>query len=154
MNLFYRRPTQLDGKTVHSLIKRCPPLDCNSLYCNLLQCRDFAETSIVAQTSEGDVIGFVSGYIPPERKETLFIWQVALDPAYRGQGIALEMLTRLFNRNKNIKYLEATVSPDNTASESLFKRFYAKHHMPFETRVLFEKGVHLSKDHESVHVDK
>lgn len=148
MNLIYRQPIHLDGTAVHALIKRCPPLDENSIYCNLLQCRDFAETSILVQTDQGEVVGFVSGYIPPNRPKTLFIWQVALDKNYRGKGIAIEMLSRLFSRNSQSLYVETTISPSNQASQSLFQRFFAKHHMPYESSVLFERDVHFLGEHE------
>ncbi|EAR60186.1 putative L-2,4-diaminobutyrate acetyltransferase [Oceanospirillum sp. MED92] len=138
----------MDGAQVHALIERCPPLDTNSVYCNLLQCQDFAETSIVAQNEQGEIVGFISGYVPPKRQRTLFIWQVALDSEYRGQGIASEMLARLFSRDNDLKYIETTISPSNTASQKLFKNFFTTHHMALETHTLFESGIHFSDDHE------
>jgi len=149
MNMSYRKPTAADGLAVHGLIKRCPPLDQNSLYCNLLQCTDFSTTSIIAEDDQHRVIGFISGYIPPERVETLFIWQVALDPDFRGLGIASRMLSQLFERNDQHKCMETTISPSNLASQKLFENFFEARQMNFETRVLFEKGVHLDSCHES-----
>lgn len=148
MQITYRKPTAEDGPSVHSLIERCPPLDRNSLYCNLLQCKDFAETSILAQNSQGDVVGFISGYIPPQRARTLFIWQVALDSDYRGHGIANTMLETLFHRHSDLRFMETTISPSNTASQKLFERFFNDHHMHFETRTLFQQGVHFDSSHE------
>lgn len=148
IDIAYRKPEPRDGIQVNALIKRCPPLDTNSLYCNLLQCLDFAETSIVAQQQNGEIVGFISGYIPPKRTRTLFVWQVALDPEYRGQGIASEMLSRLFSRDSDLRFMETTISPSNTASQKLFKSFFTTHHMTLETRTLFERGIHFSDDHE------
>lgn len=148
MDIHYRKPTPKDGSSVHLLINRCPPLDKNSLYCNLLQCQDFAETSILAETDEGEVIGFISGYLPPQREHTLFIWQVALDAPYRGHGIASEMLSQLFDRNPDIHFMETTISPSNKASEMLFTRFFSKHHMDYETHVLFDSHEHFQGEHE------
>ena len=34
----FRRPAMFDGPAVHNLIARCPPLDANSVYCNVVQC--------------------------------------------------------------------------------------------------------------------
>ncbi|MFQ5471249.1 MAG: diaminobutyrate acetyltransferase, partial [Gammaproteobacteria bacterium] len=45
----FRNPTAEDGATVNRLIASCPPLDSNSIYCNLLQCSYFSETSIIAE---------------------------------------------------------------------------------------------------------
>ena len=44
-----RRPVDTDGYALSQLIERCPPLDTNSVYCNLLQCTDFSATSIAAE---------------------------------------------------------------------------------------------------------
>jgi L-2,4-diaminobutyric acid acetyltransferase len=71
-----REPTSEDGAAVWQLIKDCAPLDRNSLYCNLLQCDHFASTCVAAEL-DGDIVGWVSGYIVPDSPDTLFIWQVA-----------------------------------------------------------------------------
>jgi len=67
---------------VHDLIARCPPLDRNSLYCNLLQCSHFAATCALARHDD-TTVGFVSGYRPPSDPGVLFIWQVAVDSTAR-----------------------------------------------------------------------
>lgn len=138
----------MDGAQVHSLISRCPPLDTNSLYCNLLQCQDFAATSIVAESEQGEIIGFISGYVPPQRTNTLFIWQVALDSNFRGRGLAFEMLERLFSRNSALCFMETTISPSNEASKKLFTGFFSKHHMNYEAQTLFQSGTHFHDGHE------
>ena len=69
-----RKPESTDGYALNSLVERCKPLDTNSVYCNLLQCHDFADTAIAAETADGDLVGFISGYRPPARQDTLFVW--------------------------------------------------------------------------------
>lgn len=59
-----RTPVKDDGYRLHQLVAECPPLDPNSIYCNLLQCSHFAETGVAAEI-DGDLVGFISGYIPP-----------------------------------------------------------------------------------------
>ncbi|MDA3870409.1 MAG: diaminobutyrate acetyltransferase, partial [Gammaproteobacteria bacterium] len=86
-----RKPISTDGAAVHRLISQCPPLDTNSMYCNLLQCTHFADTSVAA-VQENELVGFVSGYIVPQRADTLFVWQVAVGDKARGQGLAGRML--------------------------------------------------------------
>ena len=59
-----RQPVAKDGPAVFELIKECPPLDNNSVYCNLLQCTHFSSTSVAGYQGE-KLVGFVSGYIMP-----------------------------------------------------------------------------------------
>lgn len=158
MYITYKEPNKMNGNAVHQLINRCPPLDKNSLYCNLLQCTDFAGTSIVAESADGDsanskiIVGFISGYIPPNSSDTLFIWQVALDQQWRGRGIASQMLNRLFARlsarHQQLKRLKTTISPGNTQSQKLFQAFFENQGMTVETIDHFKSGIHLDDDHE------
>src|SRR5690606_8989288 len=61
-----RKPDGEDGSKLHALVKRCKPLDENSLYCNLLQCTHFADTCVAAEL-DGELVGFISAYIPPKQ---------------------------------------------------------------------------------------
>ncbi|MBC7172413.1 MAG: MarR family transcriptional regulator, partial [Polyangiaceae bacterium] len=65
-----REPESTDGPALHALVRICPPLDQNSLYCNLLQCTHFSATSIVAMQG-GRLVGSVTGYVPPTAPDTL-----------------------------------------------------------------------------------
>jgi L-2,4-diaminobutyric acid acetyltransferase len=146
-----RRPTDGDGYNLHQLVARCQPLDTNSVYCNLLQCSDFADTAIAAETSDGQLVGFISGYRPPQRPDTLFVWQVAVDASMRGQGLALRMLLALIGRvarEQGVRYLETTISPDNAASQALFQRAFARLGVDAETRTLFSRQTHFAGKHE------
>jgi L-2,4-diaminobutyric acid acetyltransferase len=115
-----------DGAAVHNLIARCPPLDTNSRYCNLLQCTHFADTSVIAEIA-GNVAGFISGYLEPGRRDTLFVWQVAVAPECRGERLALRMLMQLLQRadRRNIRYLTTSITADNAASWRTFERLAA-----------------------------
>jgi L-2,4-diaminobutyric acid acetyltransferase len=145
-----RRPTDGDGYPLHQLVARCQPLDTNSVYCNLLQCADFADTAIAAENADGQLVGFISGYRPPSRPDTLFVWQVAVDASHRGQGLALRMLLALTERvaAQGVGFLETTISPDNGASQALFKRAFARLGVDYETRTLFSRAGHFAGQHE------
>ena len=116
-----RSPVTEDGPAIHDLISRCPPLDLNSPYAYLLLCQHFRHTCVVA-AGPNSIDGFVSAYIPPEKPDTLFIWQVAVDARRRGQGLGLRMLQSLLLRPElaHIAYIEATVGPCNKASRAMF----------------------------------
>lgn len=118
-----RPPTQTDGPALHRLVAECPPLDLNSLYLHLLLGEHFAATCILAQDVAG-VAGMVSGYRLPDRPEALFVWQVAVHPRKRCQGLGRRMLRALLGRPAlaDVRYLESTVGPGNRASRRLFSR--------------------------------
>lgn len=97
-------------------------LDLNSSYAYVLWCRDFHSTSLVA-TVDGAVCGFVTGYIRPQRPDTLMVWQVAVDADQRGKGIAGRLLGGVLDRlAPAVTRMETTISPDNAASIALFTR--------------------------------
>lgn len=116
-----RRPQKRDAADIHHLVSQCPPLDLNSLYTYLLLTEHFADTCIVAHDG-GGIEGFVSAYVPPDRPDVLFVWQVAVHERARGKGLARHMLNELLRRPglNRIRYIETTVGPDNFASRSLF----------------------------------
>ena len=88
-NLVFKKPVPEDGANLFSLIENCPPLDTNSMYCNLLQTSHFADTCVAAKRPNSqELIGFVSGYLLPGDKSTLFVWQVAVSESARGEGLA------------------------------------------------------------------
>ncbi len=117
-------PALDDGRHLWRLA-RDSGLDVNSPYAYVLWCRDFAATSLAARDGSGALRGFVTGYVRPEALDTYFLWQVAVDPECRGRRLARRMLDRVGSRiaARGIRYLEATVTPDNTASRALFASF-------------------------------
>jgi L-2,4-diaminobutyric acid acetyltransferase len=143
-------PTAADGSALNSLISNCPPLDGNSVYCNLLQCTHFADTSVAAD-AQGKLAGFISGYLVPSQPNTLFVWQVAIDPAFRGQGLATRMLNEILARPAcaQIQYLETTITASNRASWSLFEGLARKLHAELDSMPHFDKSIHFNGKHES-----
>lgn len=145
-----RRPRSEDGVVVHQLIKNCPPLNENSIYCNLLQTTHFAGTSIAAEIDK-TLVGFASGYLVPERPDTLFIWQVAVAQEARGQGLAWHMIQGILRRPAcaRVCNLETTVTPGNTASEALFRSLARRFEGTFSESVMFERERHFRGVHDS-----
>ena len=143
-------PTALDGFDLHALVEASPPLDPNSVYCNLLQCTHFQDTSIGARKN-GKLVGFVSGYRIPSRPDTLFIWQVAVDASVRGQGLASRMLHGLLDRPAcgGVEFLETTITPSNTASQALFARFAERAGATLSVSDGFDRDAHFKGRHDS-----
>ncbi|MBQ1087565.1 diaminobutyrate acetyltransferase [Streptomyces sp. B93] len=139
-DLHIDRPEVADGAALWRLAKESGSLDLNSSYAYLLWCRDFAGTSAVARGDDGRPVGFVTGYVRPDRPGTLLVWQVAVDAAYRGRGLAARLLDALTARvaaERDLTAVETTITPGNTASERLFTSFAARHGARVEREVLF-----------------
>lgn len=147
-----RPPNADDGPAVRELIAACPPLDRNSLYCNLLQCTDFADTCIVAERGAGPE-GWVSGYVPPADPHALFVWQVAVHPEARGEGLAGRMILALLERPacEETERIETTITPDNDSSWALFAAVARRLNAPIERRLRFDAEIHFRGRHDSEH---
>lgn len=118
------RPEPAHGRELWRIACDSRTLDLNSPYAYVLWCRDFADTSVVALGDDGRPCGFITGYSRPAEPGTLFVWQVAVDAPYRGRGLARRMLDELATGRE---FVEATVTPGNTASTRLFKSFARDH---------------------------
>lgn len=135
------RPAPADGAALWRIARDSKTLDLNSSYSYLLWCRDFAATSAVARDADGEPIGFVTGYVRPDSLHTLLVWQVAVDEAHRGRGLAAALLDGLVARTAaehGVNTVETTITPGNTASERLFTAFAERHGARLEREVLFE----------------
>jgi len=148
--LILRQPERRDGAALHDLVAACPPLDLNSRYAYLLLCEHFAATSVVAEL-DGEIVGAITGYIPPAQPDTLFVWQVAVAEKMRGQSLASRMLQHLQRHcidARGLRWMETTISPGNKASHQLFTRFAARHSAGCTTTTLFAAGDFGASGHE------
>lgn len=150
-DLLIDRPSVTDGAVLWRIAKESGSLDLNSSYSYLLWCRDFAGTSAVARTDDGEPVGFVTGYVRPADPRTLLVWQVAVDAAYRGRGLAAALLDGLTARlaaERPITAVETTITPGNTASERLFTSYAARHGARVSRQVLFGTGLFPDGPHD------
>jgi diaminobutyrate-2-oxoglutarate transaminase len=126
--LKFRRPTAADGAAMWRLVRDGGELDLNSAYAYLMMGEWFAKTCLIAEGRGSDgrarLAAFVMGFIPPERRDTLFVWQIGVDPAYRGRGVGGRLIGELMARApREVRHLEATVTSSNGASEALFRGY-------------------------------
>ncbi len=120
-----RRLTVSDGPKVWKLIRDSETLDLNSPYTYLMLGKFFGQTCMVAERDH-QIAGFVSGFFLPESTDTLFIWQIAVHPIHRGNRLGIRLLNAEWaeaTTRRPVRYLAATVTPDNVASAALFRRF-------------------------------
>lgn len=140
----FRNPTADDGSRVWELIAECPPLDQNSIYCNCLQCSHFADTCMLAER-DGAAVGWVSGYRPPTRPGTLFIWQVAVHPNARGEGLGKELIGALLASDAcaGVRRIETTITTANDPSWALFKATAQRLRAPLRREPWFDRDAHF-----------
>ncbi|MFD4291641.1 diaminobutyrate acetyltransferase [Rhodococcus sp. NPDC058505] len=133
-----RRPRLSDSIRMQQIAKDSRVLDVNSAYAYLLWCRDFPNTSAVAEI-DGRVAGYVTGYVRPESPDTLFIWQVAVDEAARGRGVGVAMLDRILDwtRGFGVRFLETTITADNPSSIAMFTALARRRDTGIYARPLF-----------------
>ncbi|WP_282796383.1 diaminobutyrate acetyltransferase [Streptomyces sp. CC224B] len=142
-------PGVADGAAIWRIARDSKVLDLNSSYSYLLWCRDFAATSAVARDADGEPVGFVTGYVRPDAPRTLVVWQVAVDHAHRGRGLAaalLEGLTAKVAAERGTDTVETTITPGNTASERLFTSYAERHGARVERTVLFDAALFPGDD--------
>ena len=148
--ILLRQPHDQDGHALNKLVHSCPPLDENSVYCNLLQCTHFADTSVVGEIN-GQLVCAISGYLVPGREDTLFVWQVAVAEIVRGQGAAGRMLDHILMRKtcSEVRYLETSVTDSNQASWALFEGFARRHNAKLHRSPMFDRDLHFAGAHET-----
>ncbi len=122
-----RRPILSDAAAIHQLVEESETLDMNSRYLYLLLCRDYSLTCRIAE-QDNQIIGFVTAYYPPDQRQVLFIWQIAVAETHRGRGVAMRMLVDLLAGLSEPQpwTIEATVTESNLASRNLFASLAAR----------------------------
>lgn len=145
-----RWPSSDDGLRIWQLIADTASLDGNSLYCNLLQCSDFASTCAIAE-ADGAVMGWMSGYVPPDRPDTLFVWQICVVPEARGRGLAVGMIREVLSRDActRVTQVQATITDGNNASWSAFESLSRALDAPLQRVPHFLKDRHFGGVHDT-----
>lgn len=153
--LAFRIPTENDGKEMFRIVKESKVLDVNSSYSYLMWSKYFNKTSIIAQY-EDEVIGFVTGFLKPESPNTLFVWQVAVDEKFRGNGLATKLIMQLVSKIKkqNIQFIEATVTPSNKPSSNLFKGLAKRYETECDIFECFSEDQFPDSSHEAEYAYK
>lgn len=145
-----REPEVEDGSEIWHLIRDTGVLDLNSSYSYLMMCKFFRDTCVVAESDDGEIVGFVSAFRPPTRPDVIFVWQVAVAESERGKGLGLTLLKDLLSREqlKDVRYLEATVTPSNIPSQSLFRKLAREMDTECKVQECFSEEVFPGDEHE------
>lgn len=145
-----RPPEATDGHAVWSLVRASGSLDENSLYCNLLQCSHFAGTCAIA-THGDEVVGWLSGYVPPEQPQTYFVWQVCVAEVAKGHGLARRLVGNVLHRPvcAGVTHVDCTITHDNEASWSLFTGIARRLDAQLQQVEHFLRDAHFGGRHET-----
>jgi len=135
-----RPPTRDDASKMWRLAEGA--VDSNSPYSYLMLVEYHASTCAVAVDDDGELAGFVTGFRLPDDPSTLFIWQIAVSSERRGLGLGAQLLDGLADRPAvpRLRYLEASVTPGNDASEGLFRAFAESRRTECVEEELFDAG--------------
>jgi L-2,4-diaminobutyric acid acetyltransferase len=149
-SVIFRKPRLEDGPAVTALIAACPPLDTNSAYCNLLQCSHFADSCIIAER-DGELVGWISGYRLPQDASRFFVWQVAVSPAARGEGLGGRMIDGLLARPeaRGVTHIVTSVTRGNDASRAMFRGWARRHAAAISESELFSRDRHFAGNHDT-----
>ena len=134
---------------MRELVKHTGVLDLNSVYSYLMLCSYFPDTCVIAE-HERRIAGFVTGFCPPIPLHTVFVWQIAVDAAYRGQGLGISLLKELLDRDAcaQVNFLETTITPSNGPSHALFSRLARDMGVHCVVSSCFPESVFPQKNHE------
>lgn len=136
--ILFRTALRGDGSSLWGLVQSTGSLELNSSYFYLTFAEFFGETCLVAERGS-EIIGAVIAFRPPRRREAIFVWQIGVMPDARGQGLGKKMLQELLMQPtcRDVRYLLATVTPGNEASQRMFKGFANLFDLPLQKTVFF-----------------
>lgn len=141
-------PAMQDGALMWELARQST-LDNNSAYKYMMMSAYFSETCVVAKHND-QVVGFITGFVPPEQQDTIFVWQIGVDTSFKGKGIGSKLLQQLLNQQPKdkIKFMEATITPSNKASQALFEKLARDYQTECQFEPFFTQDLFPNEDYE------
>ncbi|WP_268753434.1 diaminobutyrate acetyltransferase [Alkalihalobacillus trypoxylicola] len=146
--MHFSHPNKEDGAAMWQIVNETS-LDQNSAYKYIMMADFFADTCLVAKQND-ELIGFVTAFRQPNQENTLFIWQIGVKPSAQGQGIASKLLKNLLKTefSPEIRFIEATITPSNQASQALFKSLARDKKTECKIEPYFNEGLFPGDHHE------
>ena len=93
------------GRNIHQLFMR-------------LWFQHFTATSWVAEDREGRLVGFLVGFVSPDRPDEAYVHMVATSPNHRRAGLGRTLYERFFDdmRGRGVRHVRAITWPGNRGS--------------------------------------
>lgn len=123
-----RHCTEADVDAVRGFVNLSKPLDLHTPFTYWVLLKYFGDSCFVIE-EDNRVIGFISGMASSREKGVFYIWQIGVDPLYRGKGCAGLLLEKISEAagERHCHTLHVTIESDNTASIKAFTRFAGRH---------------------------
>ena len=116
-----------DLDAIRKFVDFCRPLDLHTPFTYWVLLHFFGSTCFVME-EEGKLIGFVTAMTGSDREGVCFLWQIGVDPSYRGKHHADRLIERVVEvaTAKGCRAVQVTIAPENKESFSLFSRVAAQ----------------------------
>jgi len=78
----------------------------------------FAGTSLVAETDDGELAGFLVGFVSQDHQDEAYVHMIGVDPARRGDGLGRRLHDEFANlvRARGVRRIRCVTSTVNEAS--------------------------------------
>ena len=108
---------------VYEFVSRCNLLENYPEHFYKIMLRYFGNSCFVADYN-GNIVGFVLGFVSQVHDKTYFLWQIGVDKSMRGKGIGKMLLEKVEKevRKLGCNRIELTIDPKNMSSKRLFEK--------------------------------
>ena len=148
----FREPVLEGGGRLWTMARENRAAEGTPHYSPVMMAGHFTDSCVIAERGRKPA-GVISAFIRPAGPDIIFVWQIAVTPGERGQGLERELLHRLLSRPacRGAGSLEAAVDRANPASRALFEALardlaVAVQIGPDLDSKLFPEGVHENED--------
>ncbi len=117
-----RKASVEDFLKLHDLIGKIEGIVQHPTHFYKIMINNFGNSIIIAEES-GELTGFLLGFVSQTDPDEFFIWQLGVDPAFRGRKIAKRIMQATIDSaaDHKCKRITATVETTNKASQRLFE---------------------------------
>ncbi len=139
VNMKIRNLKTTDVDKLRQLVDRCKPLRLHPPYTYWMLGQYFGDTCFIGEEN-GRYVGYVTGMHSSLNPEVMFLWQVGIDPDYRGRKYFKIFIDKLIEmaRSKSCKFLQFSISPDKKTSFAAFTSVAKQLELPMEEIAICE----------------
>jgi ribosomal protein S18 acetylase RimI-like enzyme len=142
-----RSPEEHDFLKIAEIAPKCLPMvtEKNSIY--HLFTKFFKNTSLVVETAEDEIIGFLLGFISQENPQDAYIHLLCVSPEFRKKGLAKALIWKFLDivRMKGCYRTYLITKPENLTAIEFYKRLGFK--FDGEGEKIQINGVNAVKDY-------